>query len=122
MARLPLIVGFGGINAAGRSSFHHGYRRMVFDRLSAASAERTLRSLSALMGKAGEPLDPALRQYILDHTLIRRIEPDWFDPARAPINRRLPLEVSEPLVLVTRARNLPPELPPHWRASDIDGR
>ncbi|HNF09694.1 MAG TPA: hypothetical protein PLX36_10580, partial [Pseudomonadales bacterium] len=31
MVRLPVIVGFGGINPAGRSSFHHGYRRLVLD-------------------------------------------------------------------------------------------
>ena len=28
MSRLPVIVGFGGVNAAGRLSAHHGYRRM----------------------------------------------------------------------------------------------
>ena len=29
MVKLPVIVGFGGINAAGRSSGHNGYRRMM---------------------------------------------------------------------------------------------
>jgi acetoacetyl-[acyl-carrier protein] synthase len=122
MARLPLIIGFGGINAAGRSSFHHGYRRTVIDRLPAGLAQRTLRSLAAVMGRPSDELDPALQRYILDHTLIRRIEPEWFDPARAPLNRRLSLEVKEPVVFVTRGRNLPAELPPHWTVSDIDGR
>ena len=46
MANLPVIVGFGGINPAGRSSFHHGYRRLVFDALSAEKAELTLSSLA----------------------------------------------------------------------------
>ena len=70
MARLPLIVGFGGVNAAGRSSFHHGYRRMVIDALPAATAERTLKSLAALMGRPGAEQDEAGRRYLLDHTLI----------------------------------------------------
>ena len=36
MSRLPVIVGFGGYNAAGRSSFHHGFRRIVQESLDAA--------------------------------------------------------------------------------------
>ena len=31
MTALPVIVGMGGINAAGRTSFHQGYRRIVLD-------------------------------------------------------------------------------------------
>lgn len=27
MSRIPVIVGFGGVNAAGRTSGHHAYRR-----------------------------------------------------------------------------------------------
>jgi acetoacetyl-[acyl-carrier protein] synthase len=124
MARLPLIVGFGGINAAGRSSFHHGYRRMIFDALDNSTANRTLRSLAALMQL---PIDDVIgaeaRQFILDHTLIRRIEADWFDPQRAPLNRRLPIEAgAQPLSLVTKARNLPEILPPGWQVTDLDGR
>jgi hypothetical protein len=33
MARIPLIVGFGGVNAAGRTSGHHSYRRTVVESL-----------------------------------------------------------------------------------------
>ena len=33
MKPLPLIVGFGGINSAGRSSFHHSYKRIIYDSL-----------------------------------------------------------------------------------------
>ena len=42
MSRLPVIVGFGGYNAAGRSSFHHGFRRIVQESLDAASRRRAL--------------------------------------------------------------------------------
>jgi acetoacetyl-[acyl-carrier protein] synthase len=51
MARLPIITGFGGINAAGRSSGHHGYRRMVIDALPSAQVQATYHSLAALTGQ-----------------------------------------------------------------------
>ena len=49
MSRLPVIVGFGGYNAAGRSSFHHGFRRMVIESLPAAERQQTLVGLAVLM-------------------------------------------------------------------------
>jgi acetoacetyl-[acyl-carrier protein] synthase len=124
MTKLPLIVGFGGINAAGRSSFHHGYRRMIFDALPQTAANRTLQSLASLMQL---PTDGSLseqqKRFILEHTLIRRIEPAWFDPERAPLNRRLPIEGGdEPLSFITKARNLPPILPPNWTVADVGER
>ena len=54
MVRLPVIVGFGGVSAAGRSSGHHGYRRMVIDALSQQQAEQTYSSLAVMMGLEGE--------------------------------------------------------------------
>ena len=42
MSRLPVIVGFGGYNAAGRSSFHHGFRRIVIETLDAQARQETL--------------------------------------------------------------------------------
>ena len=53
MKRLPVIVGFGGINPAGRVSFHHAYRRMVIDGLDPGLQARTYASLAALMGLDG---------------------------------------------------------------------
>lgn len=47
---LPVIVGFGGYNAAGRSSSHQGFRRMVFESLSAAEQTKTVVGLACLMG------------------------------------------------------------------------
>ena len=49
MSRLPVIVGFGGYNAAGRSSFHHGFRRTVIESLPAAERQETLAGLAVLM-------------------------------------------------------------------------
>jgi acetoacetyl-[acyl-carrier protein] synthase len=121
MSRLPLIVGYGGVNAAGRSSFHHSYRRLIFDALNPSAADRTLRSLAALMGR---PLASAEdRQFILDHTLIRRVEADWFDPLRVPLNRKFAVESDgAPVSFVTRARNLPPELPANWTVTALEGQ
>ena len=75
MKKLPVIVGFGGINAAGRSSFHHGYRRMVHEALPAEITEPMFRGLAALMNQP-ENTDKAS---LLEQTLIRKIEKQIFD-------------------------------------------
>ena len=49
MQYLPLIIGFGGINAAGRSANHYSYRRTVLDALSAQEQTDTLLDLAVLM-------------------------------------------------------------------------
>ena len=74
MTRLPVIVGFGGINPAGRSSGHHGYRRMVYDALDASKKASTIASLSALMGRS------VTEKEALASTLIRKLENNLFDP------------------------------------------
>ena len=53
MKRLPVIVGLGGINPAGRVSFHHGYKRLVLDALGSEEQDRTYASLATLMGLDG---------------------------------------------------------------------
>ena len=54
MKPLPVIAGFGGINAAGLSSAHHGYRRTVIDALDPGLADGTIRALAGLMRIEGE--------------------------------------------------------------------
>lgn len=125
MLRLPVMVGFGGINTAGRSSFHHGYRRTVIDALPNEVADDTYRSLAALM-KLALPeggLDDSLRQYIRDHTLIRQIETELFDARHVPWNKRLPVRVEEGhrASFVTRQRNLPDVIPENWQLSELGG-
>ena len=63
--RLPVIVGFGGINGAGRASGHHAYARLVYSALPEAQRSRTLAALATLMGleSAGKN-----ERHILDHT------------------------------------------------------
>ncbi len=48
--RLPVIVGFGGFNAAGRSSGHQAYKRMIIESLDASAKQATLSGLANLMG------------------------------------------------------------------------
>lgn len=116
VANLPVIVGFGGINPAGRSSFHHGFRRLILDALPAAKADSTFQSLAALMG-----VEASQREHMLKHTLVRKIEADWFDTEAIPTNKHMPLApAGESLSFVTRARNLPETIPDNWQVSEID--
>ena len=108
MSRLPVIVGFGGFNAAGRSSFHHGYRRMVIESLPEKLREETLVGLATLMklvtysesqyvdadGNAFDPHEVAAKfsRQILDSTLIRRIEA--FDDTAVLTHQKVDLAAS----------------------------
>ncbi len=133
MVRLPVIVGFGGINAAGRSSFHHAYRRMVIDVLSDPLADETYRSLAALMNandavdgvRIEQPIDASKRAYIDKNTLVRRIGPDLFDADHIPWNKRLtlmPTGPQSPISFITKVSQLPEIHPEGWRVSLIDNR
>jgi len=118
--RLPVITGFGGINPAGRLSFHHGYKRLVIDAISAVEQDRTFQSLAKLMG-VDNPDDPQTRAYIRDNTLIRRI--DLFDPGKVFIQsaaRLKPARDGEPLMFVMNKRQLPQSVPPGWKLDSID--
>ena len=97
MLKLPVIVGFGGVNAAGRASFHHGHNRMVFDALGQDKQQQTLQSLSALMG-----VEAAEQQFILDNSLIRKISESHFDTTSIPWNRKYDFEA---LVAIDRSYN-----------------
>jgi acetoacetyl-[acyl-carrier protein] synthase len=115
--RLPVIVGFGGINGAGRASGHHAYRRLIQDALPEASRQRTLAALAQLMGLK----DPAASaSWILDHTLIRRVEGNHFDPDAVSWNQRL-LAQGEggPLQLTLRKQQLPAVIPSNWTVTAL---
>jgi acetoacetyl-[acyl-carrier protein] synthase len=114
--RLPVIVGFGGVNAAGRSSGHHAYTRMTWSAQPDAQRSRTLAALTAMMG-----LEPGQshEQYILDHTLIRRIEASHFDVDAVDWNQRLPMQNDDqPVHFDLERRYLPDIIPPHWQVTD----
>jgi acetoacetyl-[acyl-carrier protein] synthase len=123
MKPLTVIAGAGGINAAGRSSAHHGYRRTVIDALDPRLATETLRSLAGLMGLRGD-IDAGMRRHILEHTLVRGLEPTMIDPANVAWNCRARLTPGYgPVSFVVSQRDVPGRLPAGWQVSEsVAGR
>ncbi len=116
--RLPIIVGFGGINSAGRSSFHHGYRRLVFDALSSAHQQETLASLASLTGK-----DSLQASELLSNTLIRALESNLFDPQNIPIHEKTTLKMpdAQGLSFKIKTAQLSQPLPLGWECIENMG-
>ena len=124
---LPVIVGFGGYSAAGRSSSHQAFRRMILESLPAEEQVNTVVGLACLMTqvtKEGQvyrdqdgallnalEVDSRFRQQVLDGTLIRKIEA--FDPANIPGHKKISLtdEPSETVQFRMLKRDLPKMLP-----------
>ncbi len=120
MAHIPVVTGFGGINAAGRSSGDHGYRRMVIDALDEATAHETWRSLASIMNIQGEVTEE-VRRYIGDHTLVRKLETQHFDAANAPWNRKLAVRPADRAICFDLPRrDLPDCLPEGWGIAPVD--
>ena len=136
MTRLPLIIGMGGINAAGRTSFHQGFRRIVIDKLNAQARQETFVGLASLMklvsDKDGEFVDandnviaPAdieakLGQEILAGTLIRKIEKNHFDPDATHWHQKMNISPTEKhITFEVRAKELPQPVPSSWIVTDI---
>jgi acetoacetyl-[acyl-carrier protein] synthase len=137
VARLPVIVGFGGFNAAGRSSGHHAYRRMVIESLQPTERQETLAGLAVMMGLIsftedayrdtdGNPLGLAdieshFGEQVLDGTLIRRIEKTFFDVDATHWQKSATLSAGDsPLVVEMRKRDLPEPVPAEWQVEAID--
>jgi acetoacetyl-[acyl-carrier protein] synthase len=136
--RLPLIVGFGGFNAAGRTSFHHGYRRTVLESLPKAVADETVVGLATLTdmvkykdgqyqsqdGKIHTEAEVArlYREAVEKSTLVRRIESNHFDVDAAHWHKQLDMQVeagSAPSFLVSR-KQLPEPIPNTWHCEDME--
>ncbi|SIP96662.1 beta-ketoacyl synthase [Aquipseudomonas alcaligenes] len=127
MSRLPVIVGFGGYNAAGRSSFHHGFRRIVQESLDADTRQETLAGLAVMMklvqvidgqyhSHDGQPLSMAdiETQYaaeILSGTLVRRIDKRHLDVEAAHWQKSLTVSGAQ---FTTLRKHLPEPLPASW--------
>jgi acetoacetyl-[acyl-carrier protein] synthase len=138
VARLPVIVGFGGINPAGRSSAHHGYRRMVIDRLDQDSSQQTYAALAQVMGLTlddnGQTVDlhgavitqAAIAEqhaaHIKNNTLIRRLEDNLFDRDSIPENKTANLAATpgQPIVFSLKQKQLPASIPANWTVTELD--
>jgi len=119
LSQLPVIVGFGGISPAGRSSFHHGYRRLLLDKLNDTDRNETLLDLATLMGLAsykdnsyidqqGNPtsvnaLLDIIRPQVCNSTLIRRIEKECFDVHKVTFNKPATLNTDGAISFTLRA-------------------
>ncbi|HIF75535.1 MAG TPA: beta-ketoacyl synthase [Porticoccaceae bacterium] len=140
MANLPVITGFGGINAAGRSAGHHAYRRMVLDSLPANKAKSTRLSLAALTGKLrfeggqwlasnGETVEldtflSSISDQLDEQTLIRELEQNLFDPNHLLFHRKTSVASSDgdSLQFELSKKHLPDPLPLGWSVSDSEDR
>ena len=132
MSRLPVIVGFGGYNAAGRSSFHHGFRRIVQESLDSATRQETLAGLAVMMklvqvvdgqfrDAAGTPLSPAeieerFASDIFAGTLVRRIDKKLLDVDAAPWQKNLAVSGAQ---FTTLRKHLPEPLPASWTIEQL---
>jgi acetoacetyl-[acyl-carrier protein] synthase len=133
---LPVIVGFGGYNAAGRSSSHQAFRRMVLESLPAAEQRKTIVGLACLMGRVSqngenysdnsgtsltaEQVETQFRDQVLQGTLVRKIES--FDPAAVPGNKRITFghEDGEQIIFTMLKRDLPSQCPDDWQIRDLE--
>lgn len=139
MVHLPVITAMGGISPAGRSAFHYGYKRLVFDKLPTDKARETLLNLAVLTNQVRYngakwedsseqiiELDSWLdqnRQALLDSTLIRKLESNLFDPAsqRHHIRGHLfPQKGQDGLSFQIKKRHLPDRIPESWQVTEGD--
>ena len=82
-----IITGYGGISAAGRTSFGHGYRRIIFDALNDKQQQLTLQSLMQVMGlKNIDASDKDNLQNVLSHSLIRQWDNVHWDATKVPFH------------------------------------
>ena len=114
MSHLPVIVGFGGISPAGRSSFNNGYKGLVFDTLSESDQQDVLKDLAVLTNSSSDD-----RQALLDATLIRKIPSSFFDANRVLMNKASKIHpAGESIKFTLRKRDLPTNIPENWALAD----
>ena len=138
MSSLPVIVGFGGFNAAGRSSFHHAYKRMVMESLPASELQATLLGLATMMklvrcengiyidsneqSVTPEEVVERFSEQILNSTLIRKIEKSHFDVHAVHWQKNVTMRSTDKqgICFELARKQLPDPLPANWQISDID--
>jgi acetoacetyl-[acyl-carrier protein] synthase len=138
LARLPVIVGFGGINSAGRTSSHQAYRRIVFDLLPSPIQQDVLLDLATITNMAehknglwytsgGDALDStalidSIGETLLARTLIRRIHPSLFDVDNVILHKSMTLHsnhAEEKLSFTIKTRSLPNNRPTNWQITAL---
>ena len=141
MTSIPLIVGFGGYGAAGRSSFHHAYHRLILDTLSIDQRQATLADLAVLMGLVkSDPnqsmmfidgqgaslnlseLETQYAHVIEQSTLVRRIGAQYFDVDAVPWQQNIVIrsEDSGPICFELPKKQMPTQVPDHWQVNELN--
>lgn len=138
MTALPIIVGMGGVNASGRTSFHQGYRRIVLDSLDDAARQETFLGLATLMNLVSlqgselvtadgdvvrpDQIESLFGRQIIEGTLIRKIEKNHFDVDATHWQQKLTMQASDDsgLTFTCRKRDLPTPVPASWQLEFID--
>ncbi|GIC78923.1 beta-ketoacyl synthase [Moritella sp. F3] len=121
MAKLPLIVGLGGINAAGRSSGFHSYKRLVCDALQDDVMASTWQDLAQRMGLDSSDINADIIAQIKAGTLVRHAT--TFDPKAVPFQRKAKLTAgAEPITFQLKKSKLPHTIPANWSLTDIDNK
>lgn len=138
MPRLPVIVGFGGVNPAGRSSFHHAYKRLVIDALRPEAAYRTYLNSAAMMGMiksnghqflthdgtvlTTDNAEQLLAEAVRAGTLVRQLEPSVIDVDKVCFNYKAQLNKHNAgaVVLEFNRSDLPSVIPPGWAVEPLN--
>ena len=121
MAKLPLIVGLGGINAAGRSSGFHSYKRLVCDALQADVMANTWQDLAQRMGLDTRDINADIIAQIKAGTLVRRTT--TFDPQAVPFQRKAKLAAgATPITFQLKKSKLPQTIPANWSITEVDSK
>lgn len=127
-----MIAGFGGVSAAGRSSFHGAYQRLLVDVLPTKVVEDTYLSLAAMMQlvhyKDGQWADQDgminpkhLPQkwgaYIREHSLIRSIK--LYNPQSMVLHRKLEFLPDSAEHLRFKLESSPQKIPKDWQVKNL---
>ncbi len=135
MQSVPVVVGLGGVNAAGRTAFNFGYQRLVYEALDDAAKQETLLSLAMLtnrlsysdQGYADEEGPVALEQWLrdneqslLDSSLIREIEAEHFDYKNVDTVQNCRAQIASPITFEMSKRELPAVVPDNWNIEELD--
>ncbi|WP_096085837.1 beta-ketoacyl synthase [Agaribacterium haliotis] len=116
---LPLIVGFGGYNAAGRASGHRAYERMIYESLGQADQRAVVDSLRNLRALSADVADAE----VLAGTLVRKLEADVLDADQARLAVNVELQntaANNSAQFELSARQMPAKLPENWHVEPMD--
>lgn len=105
------------MNAAGRSSGFHSYKRMIAEALSEQDMLSTWEDLAHRMGLYAEHLDEEVLTAIRQGTLVRRV--DSFDPDHLLYQSKAKLSSEQgEISFVLRKSKLPNHIPENWQLEE----